>query len=227
MSYGELIGGKSFAITLDPKQPVKEKAPKDYKVVGKSQARVDIPDKIMGRFTYMQDFKVPGMLHGRVVRPPAIGAKLENVDDGTVKKIPGIVKVVREGNFLAVVASNEWDAIRARRCAQVLHGRNRKPCQIRRNFGTMSATARSQSSKKYGKTGDTAAALAADGVKKISATYDFAIHTHGSIGPSCAIAEFKDGTSDVVVGIAGDTQSAQATRLRCFRCRPKKCTAFT
>ena len=70
MSYGELIGGKSFAIKLDPKQPVKEKAPKDYKVVGKSLARVDIPGKVTGSFTYMQDFRVPGMLHGRVVRPP-------------------------------------------------------------------------------------------------------------------------------------------------------------
>src|SRR5215475_6171620 len=112
VSYGELIGGKTFAVTLDPKQPVKEKAPKDYKVVGKSLPRVDIPDKVTGRFTYMQDFKVPGMLHGRVVRPPAIGAKLESVDDSAVKKIAGVVKVVREGNFLAVVASNEWDAIR-------------------------------------------------------------------------------------------------------------------
>jgi CO/xanthine dehydrogenase Mo-binding subunit len=112
VTYGELIGGKNFAIKLDPKQPVKEKAPKDYKVVGKSQPRVDIPDKVTGRFTYMQDFRVPGMLHGRVVRPPAIGAKLEGVDDSAVKKIPGVVKVVREGNFLAVVASNEWDAIR-------------------------------------------------------------------------------------------------------------------
>ena len=97
VSYGELIGGKSFAITLDPKQPVKEKAPKDYKIVGTSQPRVDIPAKITGRFTYMQDFKVPGMLHGRVVRPAAIGAKLESVDDSALKSIPGIVKVVREG----------------------------------------------------------------------------------------------------------------------------------
>ena len=147
MSYGELIGGKNFAITLDPKQPVKEKAPKDYKVVGKSQPRVDIPDKVMGRFTYMQDFKVPGMLHGRVVRPPAIGAKLESVDDGAVKKIPGIVKVVREGNFLAVVASNEWDAIRGADALKAYMVEIGNACRIRQNFGTTSATARSQSSK--------------------------------------------------------------------------------
>src|SRR6516225_664774 len=112
VSYGELIGDRSFAITLDPKQPVKEKASKDYKIVGNSHPRVDIPAKVTGRFTYMQDFKVPGMLHGRVVRPAAIGAKLESVDHSALKSIPGTVEVVREGNFLGVVASNEWNAIR-------------------------------------------------------------------------------------------------------------------
>src|SRR5262249_52163221 len=110
--YGELIGGKNFSITLDPKQPVKEKAPQDYKIVGKPQPRLDIPDKVTGRFTYMQDFAVPGMLHGRVARPPAIGAKLASVDESALKTIPGVVKVVREGDFLGVVATNEWDAIR-------------------------------------------------------------------------------------------------------------------
>ncbi|MGA7333585.1 MAG: molybdopterin cofactor-binding domain-containing protein, partial [Pseudolabrys sp.] len=171
VSYGELIGGKNFAITLDPKQPVKEKAPKDYKVVGKSQARVDIPDKIMGRFTYMQDFKVPGMLHGRVVRPPAIGAKLENVDDGAVKKIPGIVKVVREGNFLAIVASNEWDAIRGADALKPTWSKSETlPDQAKLwDYVRNSKVAKLE---EYGKTGDTGAALAADGVKKISATYD-------------------------------------------------------
>ena len=68
------------------------------------RSRVDIPVKVTGPFTYMQDFRVPGMLHGRVLRPPAIGAKLESVDEGSLKGVAGIVKVVREGNFLAVVA---------------------------------------------------------------------------------------------------------------------------
>ena len=115
VSYGELIGGKNFSIKLDPKQPVKEKDPKNYKLVGKPVARLDIPDKLTGKFTYMQDFRVPGMLHGRVVRPPAIGAKLESVDESSIKDVPGIVKVVRDGDFLGVVATNEWAAIRGAR----------------------------------------------------------------------------------------------------------------
>jgi nicotinate dehydrogenase subunit B len=112
VSYAALISGKSFALKLDPKAPAKEKDPKDYKLVGKPLARLDIPAKCTGTFTYMQDFRVPGMLHARVVRPPAIGAKLESVDENSLKGIAGIVKLVCEGNFLAVVTSNEWDAIR-------------------------------------------------------------------------------------------------------------------
>jgi CO/xanthine dehydrogenase Mo-binding subunit len=192
VSYGELIGGRSFAITLDPKQPVKEKAPKDYKIVGKSQPRVDIPAKITGRFTYMQDFKVPGMLHGRVVRPTAIGAKLENVDDNALKKIPGIVKVVREGNFLAVVASNEWDAIRGAAAIKATWSKSETLPDQAKLWEHVRAT-KVVKDEITSNTGNTAEAMGKDGAKVVKATYDFAIHTHGSIGPSCAIAEFKDG----------------------------------
>ena len=192
VSYGELIGGKSFAITLDPKQPVKEKAPKDYKIVGKPQPRVDIPAKMTGRFIYMQDFKVPGMLHGRVVRPVAIGAKLEGVDDSALKSIPGIVKVVREGNFLGVVASNEWDAIRGAKAIKANWSKSETLPDQAKLWEHVRAT-KVVKEEEYGKTGNTAEAMSKEGVKVIKATYDFAIHTHGSIGPSCAMAEFKDG----------------------------------
>jgi nicotinate dehydrogenase subunit B len=193
VSYAELIGGKNFSITLDPKQPVKEKAPKDYKIVGKSQPRVDIPAKVTGRFTYMQDYKVPGMLHGRVVRPPAIGAKLESVDDSATKNIPGIVKVVREGNFLGVIASNEWDAIRGANATKVTWSKSETLPDQAKLWEHVRAT-KVAKDEVTSSTGNTTEAMGKDGVKVIKATYDFAIHTHGSMGPSCAIAEFKDGT---------------------------------
>ena len=98
-----------------PTKPAAGKDPKDYKLVGKPVPRVDIPDKVTGAFTYMQDFRVPGMLHGRVVRPPAFGARLESVDESSIKDIAGVVKVVREGDFLGVVAESEWGAIKAAR----------------------------------------------------------------------------------------------------------------
>jgi len=114
LTYPELIGGKRFSIKLDPKEPVSTKDPKDFKVVGQSVPRLDIPAKVTGTFTYMQDFRVPGMLHGRVVRPPAMGATLQSVDEGSITNIR-TAKVVRQNDFLAVVAENEWAAIKAAR----------------------------------------------------------------------------------------------------------------
>src|SRR5215470_6852537 len=113
VTYGELVGGRLFSRKLDKDAPVKD--PANYTIVGKSVPRLDIRDKATGRFVYMHDFRVPGMLHGRVVRPLAIGAKLENVDESSVKDIPGLVAVVRERDFLGVVATTEWGAIQATR----------------------------------------------------------------------------------------------------------------
>jgi CO/xanthine dehydrogenase Mo-binding subunit len=192
VTYAELIGGKSFAIKLDPKQPAKTKNPKDYKIVGKSVARLDIPDKVTGRFTYMQDFRVPGMLHGRVVRPPTLGAKLESVDESSVKDVPGIVKIVREGDFLGVVATNEWAVIRGASELKAAWSKSETLPDQARLWEHVRSTkvVKDDVTSNVGNAGE---AMGKEGTKTVKATYDFAIHTHGSIGPSCAIAEFKDG----------------------------------
>jgi nicotinate dehydrogenase subunit B len=192
LTYGALIGGKNFSITLDPKKPVPTKDPKVFALVGKPVQRLDIPDKVTGRFTYMQDFRVPGMLHGRVVRPPAIGAALESVNEASVKDMPGLVQIVREANFLGVVATNEWAAIKA---SQALQARwsNWEGLPDQANLYDHVRATRIAVDDVTGHVGEVDAALAQAGDKKIAATYDFAIHTHGSIGPSCAVAEFKDG----------------------------------
>jgi nicotinate dehydrogenase subunit B len=190
VTYGQLIGGKSFSIKLDPKQPVPTKDPKAFKIVGQSVARVDIPRKVTGTFTYMQDFRLPGMLHARVVRPPAIGAVLEGVDESSLKDIR-TARAVRQGNFLAVVAENEWAAVKG---AQKLNATWSKweglpeQSQLYEHVRA-SKVAKDEVSANVGNSGE----ALAQGAKKLSATYDFAIHTHGSIGPSCAVAEFKDG----------------------------------
>ena len=188
ITYAQLIGGKAFSLKVDEK--AKAKDPKDFKLVGKSVARVDIPDKITGKFTYMQDHRVPGMMHGRVIRPPAYGATLEGVDESSIKDIPG-VRIVRDKNFLGVVAGSEWNAIRA---AQ----------QLKANWSqasTLPEQAKLWDHVRHTKvvqdqvtsnTGSTKDELAGDS-KKITATYDFAVNLHGSIGPSCAISEFKNG----------------------------------
>ena len=188
VSYAELIGGKSFALKLDKDAPTKD--PKAFKVVGRSVARLDIPPKVTGQFTYMQDVRLPGMLHGRAVRPPAIGATLQGVDEGSVRNIPGVVKVVREGNFLGVIAETEWAAIKASRQLNASWSAWEGLPDQNQLWDYVRATRISKEEIKN--IGDAAAALDA-GAIRLKATYDFTVHTHGSIGPSCAIAEVKDG----------------------------------
>jgi len=191
LTYPELIGGKRFSIKLDPKEPVSTKDPKDFKVVGQSVPRLDIPAKVTGTFTYMQDFRVPGMLHGRVVRPPAVGATLQSVDEGSITNIR-TAKVVRQNDFLAVVAENEWAAIKAARQLKATWSKWEGLPEQAKLYEYVRGT-KIAKEEVTSTVGNTAEAMAKEGVNTLKATYEFAIHTHGSIGPSCAVAEFKDG----------------------------------
>ncbi len=188
-SYAALIGGKSFSLPLDKAATPKD--PATYKLVGKSIPRRDIPEKLTGRFTYMQDFRLEGMLHGSVIRPPALGAVLEDVDEASVKDIPGLVRVVHEGNFLAVVAETEWAAVRAARELRAKWSETETLPEQDRLWEHIRAT-KVVEEEITSDIGDAAAAMAGEG-RKLAATYDFAIQTHGSIGPSCAVSEFRDG----------------------------------
>src|SRR5262245_50869701 len=189
VSYGELVGGQLFSRKLDKDAPVKD--PATFTIFGKSVPRLDIRDKATGRFMYMHDFHVAGMVHGRVVRPLAIGARLENVDESSVRDVPGLLAVVRERDFLGVVATTEWGAIQAARKLKVtwsawqgLPDRARLWDHVR---GTK--VAKEEVTSDVGNSAD----AMGKAPKRLAATYDFAIHTHGSIGPSCAVAEFSNG----------------------------------
>ena len=189
VAYQELLGNKEFQLKVDPKAALKE--PAKYKIVGKSLPRLDIPAKVTGEFQYMQDFKLPGMLHARVVRPAGVRADLIGYDDGAAKRVPGFVATVRKGNFLAVVAKSEWGAIRAGRTIKAKWSKWEGLPERKNLFDHVRKT-KVNKDEDLQKTGNSADALK-NGAKKLSATYDFAIHTHGSIGPSCAVAEWKDG----------------------------------
>ena len=115
VTYGELVGDKPFHLAFTGSAPVK--APAEYKVVGTPVPRNDLPDKVSGKYVYMQHVRVPGMLHGRVVRPRGqgaygAGAKVIALDEASIRNIPG-ARVLRKGDFVGVVAENEWDAVRA------------------------------------------------------------------------------------------------------------------
>lgn len=117
VTYGALIGGRRFHIQITGKAPLKRVA--EYKLVGSRPPRNDIPEKVRGTYTYFQHVRLPGMLHGRIVRPRGqgaygAGAKIKSLDEASVTHIPG-ARVLRKGDFVGVVAPREWDAVRAAR----------------------------------------------------------------------------------------------------------------
>jgi CO/xanthine dehydrogenase Mo-binding subunit len=193
VGYGELIGDRQFRLKVDRAAPLK--APSQYTIVGKSIPRVDVPAKCTGEFTYMQDVRVPGMLHARVVRPPAIGAALQSVDDNSVAGIKGLVKVVRVRNFLAVVTETEWAAVKAAERLKATWSPWAELPEMASLYEHVRKTPVNKDEVTLSR-GDARAAMGG-AAKTLTATYDFAIHTHGSIGPSCAIADFKDGALTV------------------------------
>lgn len=202
VSYAELIGDQRFNLSLPATAPVKP--PSEYKLVGRPVPRVDIPAKVTGALTFVHDLRCPGMLHGRVVRPPfpgvdtdPIGASLVAVDEASVAHIPGLVKVVTVGDFVGVVAEREENAIRAARELKVTW----KPWENLPDLSDLDAVLRSQptQTRTLRSDGDMGPAFA--GAKhSLSATYIWPYQMHGSIGPSCAVAEFRDGRATIWSG---------------------------
>src|SRR5262245_19256239 len=175
VSYGELIGDQSFNLKLDPAAPLKN--PKDHTIVGQPVPRPDIPGKVTGTHTYIQDFRVPGMLHARVVRPPALGATLVSVDDSSIKHIAS-ARVVRQASFLAVVAESEWAAVKAAKQLRTTWSQWEGLPEMSTLWEHVRNTpvAKDDVAVDQGNPRATIAGAA----KRLKATYDFAIHTHGS-----------------------------------------------
>ena len=185
----QLIGEQQLAMKIDPAAPLKD--PKDYTIVGTSVPRRDIPDKIFGTFNFVQDHKLPGMLHARVVHPAGVRSTLQSFDDTACRKIKGYVRAVRKGNLLAVVATNEWAAISASK-AIVAKWSDWAGLPVESQLYEYVRSSKVDRNEVLQTAGDTAAGFK-QGKRTLQATYDFAMQTHGSIGPSCAVADFKDG----------------------------------
>ena len=198
IDIGKLAGGRLLSVKTDPKAPLKN--PTQYALVGKPLPRPDVPGKCTGQHTYVQDFKLEGMLHGRVIRPPSFGSKLQSVDESSIRDIPG-ARVVRIGSFLGVVASDEWAAVRAAREIkanwtewQGLPGNDGLEHTIRE--GPLDRD------QDLVKRGDPVAPLPA-GAKQFSASYQWPYQSHGSLGPSCAIADVRSDATTVWTSTQG------------------------
>ncbi|MBI4013994.1 MAG: xanthine dehydrogenase family protein molybdopterin-binding subunit [Candidatus Rokubacteria bacterium] len=186
VSYGQLVGNRRLGLPVDPNAPRKD--PASYRLVGKSVPRPDVPAKVTGRHVYVHDLTLPGMLHGRVIRPPAVGASLVSVDESSVAGIPG-VRVVRIASFLGVVAAREWNAVRAARLLRTEWSAGSGLPDHAALFDVVRATAvvRDETIARRGDLSSLTSGAA--GLRTLTATYRWPIQTHGSLGPSCAVAD--------------------------------------
>jgi CO/xanthine dehydrogenase Mo-binding subunit len=188
VTYGELIGDRALNLKVDGGAPLK--APQSFRFIGKSLPRPDIPAKVTGRHRYLHDLTLPGMLHARVIRPPALGATLVSVEESSVAAIGG-ARVVRIQNFLAVVAEREWDALRAARALQSRWTAGTGLPDSTKEFDSMRA-GRVVRDQEIAKRGDLSALSApGPGMRALAASYRWPIQTHGSIGPSCGVADAR------------------------------------
>ena len=187
VAYADLIGDKAFGVALDPKAPLKD--PQRFRFIGKSLPRPDVPAKATGRHKYLHDLVLPGMLHARVIRPPAHGAALKAVDE-SIAGVAG-AKVVRIESFLAVVAEREWDAVRASQQLRAEWTGGTPLGEHATLFDSMRASTVVRE-QPVTRRGDMSALDApAPGVRTLTATYRWPVHSHGSIGPSCGVADVR------------------------------------
>ena len=201
ISYAQMIGGKYFNVQLDWNKQygntlyapgkAQPKNPKDHKIVGQPIKREDVAPKVFAIEDFVTDIKVPGMVHGRVIRPPVAGAVPAKVDDSAVKNIPGF-KVVQDKGFLGVVANKEWDAIQAADKLKVEWSQVTPPFPEQATLydHIRKAPVRKRSVDKENGNVDEAFKTAA---KVIEAEYEWPFQSHASMGPACALVEIKDG----------------------------------
>ena len=186
LTYAELMGGKTFNLRVTNQAPLK--SPEAYRIVGASTPREDLPGKVTGQPSFIQDLKVPGMLHARLVRPPSPAAKLVSLDADSVKNIPGIVKVFQRGNFIGIVAEREEQAIQAAKQLKVEWQEVAAFPRMQDLFTTL----RNQPSddKLLVEKGDFKNAFAG-AAQQLHSVYYQPFHAHASIGPSCAVADVR------------------------------------
>ncbi len=217
VSYGELIGGKRFNLKIiatgegwDMKvaPEARAKDPKEYKIVGTSVPRIDLPPKFTGEYTYIQDVRIPGMLHGRVVRPAVVNSKPSSIDESSIRHIAGIVKVVQQENFVGVVAETEWAAIQAARALKVTWSPPAEKLPANKDeLDAYLKNTKSVIDMNPVKKGNVDEALSSAS-RTFQATYRWPFQLHGMLGPSCAVADVRADRATVWTG----TQAPFMTR---------------
>ena len=199
VSYAELIGGKAFRSAvewnrqvgnfMDVKGQAAVKAPSQYTVVGKPLPRRDVGGKVFSTADFVTDVRLPGMLHGRMIRPPTAGSAIARVDEAAIGAIPG-ARVIREGELLAVVAPREWDAVQAARLLAVEWTAPRDPFPEMERLHTHIRAATPLRREEPVRRGDVETAFRT-AARVIEAEYEWPFQSHASMGPACAVADVR------------------------------------
>jgi CO/xanthine dehydrogenase Mo-binding subunit len=203
ITYGELIGSRRFNVPVNA--AAKRRSPAQWTVLGKPVPSLDRVALMTGQFEFVHNVRVPGMLHGRVVRPPEVGATVAGVDESSVRQVSGLVKVVTRGNFVGVVAEKQWQAVQAARHLKVRWNPGPGlPAQK-----TFYDTLRKQPSRDVLIVDSKDVEQRLTGARSLlRATYAHPFQMHGSVGASCAVAAVKANQATVWSA----TQSAYPTR---------------
>jgi nicotinate dehydrogenase subunit B len=202
VSYADLIGGRYFNVHLDwngkygnplyAPGKAQPKDPKTHAIVGQPIKRQDVAPKVFAQQDFCTDVKVPGMMHGRMIRPAMAGAVPVKVDEGSIKDIPSAKVVWKEG-FLGVVAEKEWDAIKASQQLKVDWSDVRPPfpdqAALYDHIRNAPVRKRAMEGKEAGNVDDAFKTAA----RVIQAEYEWPYQSHASMGPGCSLVEIKDG----------------------------------
>jgi nicotinate dehydrogenase subunit B len=226
LSYGELVASDMLHVQAQAKSTLKD--PATFKIMGQPVPRVDIPAKVTGGAAYVQDMRLPGMVHARIVRPPGYGAELAACDTSAVEKMPDVVKVIRDGNFLAVVGSREFQTVKAMKAlAAAATWKEHASLPKQNDLAAMLTSLPAQSSTIFEHSDP-----AVRGERTIEASYTRPYQSHGSIGPSCAVAQLTDGMMTVwthTQGVYPDRQAIAemlhmpASNVRCIHVEGSGC----
>jgi nicotinate dehydrogenase subunit B len=205
VTYAELIGGKHFNAKvewnkttgnfMDVKVQARPKSPSEYRVVGKSVPRRDVEGKVFGTADFVTDVRLPKMLHARMIRPPKAGATVAGVDEESIRSVGG-ARVVRDKDFLAVVAEREWDAVRAARMLKVTWTAPADPFPPMETLHDHIRAATPLKREEPVRKGDLEAAFKG-AARVVEAEYEWPFQSHASMGPACAVADVKGGRAEI------------------------------
>ncbi|HVZ19953.1 MAG TPA: molybdopterin cofactor-binding domain-containing protein [Vicinamibacterales bacterium] len=192
------VTGQGFGLNVEGAG--KPKDPSTYTVVGTPVPRDDIAPKVLGQYRYVTDVRVPGMLHGRVVRPPGVGARLQSVDDSAARALAGFVRTVVKSDFVGVVAEHEWTAIQAAKALKLSWTPPQAPFSGDTALFDFLKSAAPKATRTTVTQGNAAAAIAG-AARVIDATYEVPFQSHATMGPGCAVADVRaDGVTTVWTG---------------------------